>query len=198
MSNANQKSMENLPALPGQRYLWWVRGLGPLTFICIPSLWLTREAGKGWGGKLKTVFDLPGTVLSPLDTMIWLHGVISKPSMPGWSYSWSEKNVYVILFYNKISVKFEAWWLHGFNPSRRDGGRGRWNSVSLRPAWSRQQVSGQPELHSKTLSQNENKETPQTMSVRRREESQVIKAICANGWGSLASAPSEVDIFFPK
>jgi hypothetical protein len=32
------------------------------------------------------------------------------------------------------------------------GGSGRWISVSLRPAWSTEQVQGQPGLHRETLS----------------------------------------------
>jgi hypothetical protein len=47
-----------------------------------------------------------------------------------------------------------------FNP-----GRGRWISVSLRPTWYTQQVTGYPELHSEhtlSLKQNKTKTNKQT------------------------------------
>jgi hypothetical protein len=37
--------------------------------------------------------------------------------------------------------------MHAFNPSTRDGCRGRWISMSLRLAGASWQVPGQPELH---------------------------------------------------
>ena len=42
--------------------------------------------------------------------------------------------------------------VHAFNPNTQEAETGL-NSVSLKPAWSTEQLPGQPELHGETLSQ---------------------------------------------
>jgi hypothetical protein len=44
--------------------------------------------------------------------------------------------------------------------THHSGGRGRWISVSLKPAWSTERILGQPGPHGETLSQkNKTKQT---------------------------------------
>ena len=43
--------------------------------------------------------------------------------------------------------------VHAFNPNTQEAEAGR--SLSLTPAWSTEQVTGQPGLHRKTLSQKQ-------------------------------------------
>ena len=54
-----------------------------------------------------------------------------------------------------LNKKFVLFWVvvaHTFNPSTWEGGRGRWISVSSRPAWATRRVPGQSELCGEIIS----------------------------------------------
>ena len=61
---------------------------------------------------------------------------------------------------------------HAFNPSTQ-GGRGRWISVSLRPAWYTVEVPGQSGLHRETLAQKQTKQN-KTKQNKKEPMSQII------------------------
>jgi hypothetical protein len=74
----------------------------------------------------------------------------------------------------RIISRARQWWCTPYNLSTR-GGRGRWIFVSSGPAWSTEQVPGQPELiHRETLSQklqtiNHNQKPNQTKTKQTKE-----------------------------
>lgn len=91
-----------------------------------------------------------------------------------------------------LALKIQVWWRMPL--AQHWGSRGGWISVSSRPAWSTQWVTGQLGLCSKTLSWKNN----QTKSTMTKKVNLKGHAGCV-GWGRYVWLPVEVfQAFCPK